>query len=117
MFKDYRVDPNSMKILQNNLKRLRIFMGLTQKDLAEMLDVPRQFISGIENGKQDITSSFYLAMVSIANRFYNSLDDYRFKEIVAHEIQLDFFKTQPGITGHGRTLIDIQKLFSKYYGS
>lgn len=103
MFKDYRIDPVAMKILQHNLKRLRVFMGLTQENLAEMLDISPQSIASIETGKMNVTAAVYLAMIILANRFYDSLKECRFKEIIAHEIQLDFG-------------IDIQKAFSNYYG-
>ena len=39
--------------MENNLKKLRKFKGISQGDLAHYLEVSRQTINSIENGKFD----------------------------------------------------------------
>ncbi|HOA89123.1 MAG TPA: helix-turn-helix transcriptional regulator [Propioniciclava tarda] len=59
--------------MKNRLKELRARDGLTQSDLAERLDVSRQTIIAIENGKYDpslplafkIASAFVLPIEQI----------------------------------------------------
>lgn len=113
MFKDYRVSEVSMEILQANLKRLRLFMGLTQADLAEMIDYTRQQLSAYENGKAKINASFYLTMTALCQRFYDSVEDYALREIVSNELIVTFYRKLPQIKGH-RSLVDIQNLI--WYG-
>ena len=50
-------------ILTNNLEKMRKERGLTQKELAELLEVSRQTINSIENGRYDpsITLAFKIA--------------------------------------------------------
>ena len=39
--------------MENNLKKLRKLKGISQEDLAHYLEVSRQTINSIENGKFD----------------------------------------------------------------
>lgn len=42
------------KVLQDQLYTLRIASGLTQKELADLLNVPQSFVSKIESGERRI---------------------------------------------------------------
>jgi predicted transcriptional regulator len=43
----------NLRVLQQNLKRLRLERGITQRQLAEILDVSQPFISKLETGSID----------------------------------------------------------------
>ncbi|MFH1402475.1 MAG: helix-turn-helix transcriptional regulator [Patescibacteria group bacterium] len=46
---------NESEKLGNNLKRIRIEKGMSQGDIARVLEVDRGFVSTIENGKTNPT--------------------------------------------------------------
>lgn len=58
--------------MENNLKKLRNQISVSQNDLAQALSVSRQTINSIENGKFD--PSLTLAM-KLTRYFGVSLDD------------------------------------------
>jgi putative transcriptional regulator len=58
--------------MQNNVKRLREELGLTQKELGERVRVSRQAINAIETGKFD--PSIWLAY-DLAHFFGVSIED------------------------------------------
>jgi putative transcriptional regulator len=58
--------------MENNLKKLRNQINVSQNDLAQALSVSRQTINSIENGKFD--PSLTLAM-KLTRYFGVSLDD------------------------------------------
>lgn len=58
--------------MKNNIKYLRNQLGLRQEDLANRLEVTRQTINAIENGKYN--PSLELAM-KIARFFNKSIED------------------------------------------
>ena len=45
--------------MENSIKQLREQMGISQADLGSSVDVSRQTINSIENGKFDILSKFF----------------------------------------------------------
>ena len=53
--------------MKNNIKQLRNEMKISQKDLAESLNVSRQTINSIETGKFDPS----LALTIKITRFFN----------------------------------------------
>ena len=53
--------------MKNNIKRLRNEMKISQKDLAESLNVSRQTINAIETGKFDPS----LTLTIKITRFFN----------------------------------------------
>ena len=57
----------SDKDLLNNIKKLRNVMKISQKDLAESLNVSRQTINAIETGKFDPS----LTLTIKITRFFN----------------------------------------------
>jgi len=57
-----------------NLPVLRASVNLTQEQLGAKLGVSRQTIVAIENGKNPLTWSLYLAMVCVFNCFDESDD-------------------------------------------
>ncbi len=59
------------KIFGNNLRKLRITKGLTQEQLAEMLDMQVQSITFIENGRTFVSSE---VIAKICNFFDVSLE-------------------------------------------
>jgi len=66
-----------MKNLQNNVHELRQNEGLTQQQLADILDVTRQTVIAIEKG--NYTPSVALAL-SIAKYFEQSVESIFFYE-------------------------------------
>lgn len=64
--------------MENNVRRLREKIGLTQKELGEQVGVSRQAINAIETGKFD--PSIWLAY-DLANLFGTSIEAlFLFKE-------------------------------------
>jgi len=53
--------------MKNNIKKLRNELKISQKDLAESLNVSRQTINAIENGKFDPS----LTLTIKITRFFN----------------------------------------------
>lgn len=49
------------------IKRMRIRKGLTQEQLAEMIDVSQRTLSGIETGESFVTSDTFDKLVSALN--------------------------------------------------
>jgi len=66
-----------MKVLQNNVFELRSKAGITQQELADILDVTRQTVIAIEKG--NYTPSVALA-IAIANHFSHSVESIFFYE-------------------------------------
>ncbi|MCL2147928.1 MAG: helix-turn-helix transcriptional regulator [Methanomassiliicoccaceae archaeon] len=58
--------------MDNGVRVLRAVMGITQEELAEALDVSRQTVIAIENGKYD--PSLKLAF-KISNFFGKSIEE------------------------------------------
>lgn len=61
-----------MVIIKNNLEQLRKEKGLNQEELAKLLEVSRQTISSLENGKYN--PSILLAF-KIAGLFNKSIEE------------------------------------------
>ena len=55
--------------MKNNIKQLRNKMNISQKDLAESLNVSRQTINAIETGKFDPS----LTLTIKITRFFNKI--------------------------------------------
>jgi len=58
--------------MKNNIKKLRNELKISQKDLAESLNVSRQTINAIENGKFDPSLTL---TIKITRFFNNSLEE------------------------------------------
>lgn len=63
--KHFRERPEVLKIFQRNLSNLRSLSGLTVEKVGEMLDLTRQAVWSLENGKTKLTSTQYIAWHSI----------------------------------------------------
>ena len=61
------------KANHNFIREVRIKRGLTQKELAEMIDVPPEYISKMERGVMGITSDNYLRLSIALNVTINYL--------------------------------------------
>lgn len=60
------IDSTGNKILGQNIKDIRLKMGLTQEQFAEKLDLNWQFISKVENGKVGISLDTAINICKIA---------------------------------------------------
>ena len=58
--------------MKNNIKKLRSELKISQKDLAESLNVSRQTINAIETGKFDPSLTL---TIKITRFFNNSLEE------------------------------------------
>lgn len=58
--------------MQNDVRRLRLAAGLSQRDLGEALGVSRQTVNSIENGRYD--PSLPLA-IAIARHFRRTVEE------------------------------------------
>ena len=57
--------------MENSIKQLREQMGISQSDLGSSVDVSRQTINSIENGKFEvchITCSKFFQQITLINR-------------------------------------------------
>lgn len=63
--KYFRERPEILKIFQRNLTNLRSLSGLSVEKVGEMLDLTRQAVWSLENGKTNLTSTQYIAWHSI----------------------------------------------------
>ena len=59
-------------MMKNNIKKLRNELKISQKDLAESLNVSRQTINAIETGKFDPSLTL---TIKITRFFNNSLEE------------------------------------------
>ncbi len=55
---------NELKIIGNNIARLRKAKSLTQEDLCGLAQIDRSYLSELENGKMNVTIK---SLVTIAN--------------------------------------------------
>jgi putative transcriptional regulator len=58
--------------MKNDVRELRLAAGLSQRELAEALDVSRQTVNSIETGRYD--PSLPLA-IAIARHFHRSVEE------------------------------------------
>ena len=58
--------------VQNDVRELRLAAGLSQRELAETLDVSRQTVNSIETGRYD--PSLPLA-IAIARHFHRTVEE------------------------------------------
>ncbi|OMQ14622.1 transcriptional regulator [Modestobacter sp. VKM Ac-2676] len=58
--------------MRNDVRELRLAAGLSQRELAEVLDVSRQTVNSIENGRYD--PSLPLA-IAIARHFHRTVEE------------------------------------------
>ena len=58
--------------MQNDVRELRLAAGLSQRELAEALDVSRQTVNSIETGRYD--PSLPLA-IAIARHFQSTVEE------------------------------------------
>ena len=58
--------------MRNDVRDLRVSAGLSQRELAEALDVSRQTVNSIETGRYD--PSLPLA-IAIARHFHRSVEE------------------------------------------
>lgn len=61
-----------LKIIGNNIARLRKEKKLTQEDLCGLAEIDRSYLSEIENGKMNVTVK---ALVTIAKALECDLED------------------------------------------
>lgn len=60
-------------VFKNHLKKVRTEMGITQKDLADLVGVSRQTISSIENGQFNPTAKLALLLCIALDRKFEEL--------------------------------------------
>lgn len=53
------------KVLSGNLPMLRVKMGISQAELAEMVEVTRQTVSAFESGQREMPWHMFLAFMMI----------------------------------------------------
>ena len=58
--------------MQNDVRELRLASGLSQRELAEVLEVSRQTVNSIETGRYD--PSLPLA-ITIARHFHRTVEE------------------------------------------
>ena len=63
---------NTLKVIGQNIKRIRLLKGLTQEQLAEKLDKSINFISIIERGESGISIS---TIIDICNALQINSDE------------------------------------------
>ncbi len=64
---------NNELVLQNQLKRARTEIRITQKDLADLVGVSRQTISSIENGQFNPTAKLALLLCIALDKKFEEL--------------------------------------------
>jgi putative transcriptional regulator len=63
--------------MKNYIKKYREKMGLSQGDLANTLDVSRQTINSIENGKFDPSLTLAMKLTKFFNEPIDTLFEYK----------------------------------------
>ena len=63
--------------MKNYIKKHREIMGLSQGDLANTLDVSRQTINSIENGKFDPSLTLAMKLTKFFNEPIDALFEYK----------------------------------------
>ena len=63
--------------MKNYIKKYREKMGLSQGDLADTLDVSRQTINSIENGKFDPSLTLAMKLTKFFNEPIDTLFEYK----------------------------------------
>ena len=63
--------------MKNYIKKYRERMGLSQGDLANTLDVSRQTINSIENGKFDPSLTLAMKLTKFFNEPIDTLFEYK----------------------------------------
>jgi putative transcriptional regulator len=63
--------------MKNYIKKHREIMGLSQGDLANTLDVSRQTINSIENGKFDPSLTLAMKLTKFFNEPIDTLFEYK----------------------------------------
>ena len=59
--------------MKNNIKELRASIAISQSDLAKSLNVSRQTINSIENGKFDPSLTLALKLIKYFNKPLDSI--------------------------------------------
>ena len=62
--------------MKNNIKELRASIAISQSDLAKSLNVSRQAINSIENGKFDPSLTLALKLMKYFNKPLDSIFKY-----------------------------------------
>ncbi len=60
---------------KSQLKRLRLYAGLTQKELSERTDIPLRTIQQYEQGQKDISHARADSIVKLAKALYCNVED------------------------------------------
>lgn len=76
---------NTLKVIGQNIKRIRLLKGLTQEQLAEKLDKSINFISIIERGESGISIS---TIIDICNALEINSEDI-FKGLLNKKVVTD----------------------------
>lgn len=78
------------KVLSGNLSMLRVKMGISQAELAEMVEVTRQTVSAFESGQREMPWHMFLAFMmiftsnSVTKRLLDAMEIYNddFKQFI-----------------------------------
>lgn len=78
------------KVLSGNLSMLRVKMGISQAELAEMVEVTRQTVSAFESGQREMPWHMFLAFMmiftsnSVTKRLLEAMEIYNddFKQFI-----------------------------------
>ena len=52
---NYQVHPTARQIFSHNVRKVRIAKGLSQEDLAELANLHRNYVGGVERGERNIS--------------------------------------------------------------
>ena len=75
-------DDNNRLILRNNLRYIRNYLGLTEKQLGEMIGVSKQTINNFEIKRIIIKKDKYIALLNVIISFANSNTKLYDKELI-----------------------------------
>jgi len=75
-------DEKNRLLLRNNLRYIRKYLGLTEKQLGEMIGVTRQTINNFEIKKCVISGPFYIALLDVILSFVDSNSELYDKELI-----------------------------------
>lgn len=66
-----------LKLLGNNIKKYRELKGLSQNQLAELVDLSREYIADVERGHKRISLKKLFAIVDVLEIECSNLIDFK----------------------------------------
>jgi len=74
------------------IKEIRLAMGMSQKDLADRLDIARPYLSQLERGDRNLNATIKSRIAQVLNVDPESLIDHGAHGIEAEETLLEAFR-------------------------